>query len=57
MAWLKQRGGCLEVEREALEQGEIIRLWEALLAKPKKPLVEPDGVWQAADCLKKILVL
>lgn len=56
VAWLKQYGGCLEVEREALEQGEIIRLWEALLAKPKKPLVEPDGVWQAADCLKKILV-
>lgn len=54
--WLKQHGGCLEVEREALEQGEIIRLWGALLAKPKNPRVEPDGVWQAADCLKKILV-
>jgi hypothetical protein len=54
--WLKRQGRCMEVERAALEQGEIIRLLEALLAKPKKPLVEPDGVWQAADCLKKILV-
>ena len=55
-AWLKQHGCCLEVGREALERGEIINLWEALRARPKKPLIEADGVRQAADYLKKILV-
>lgn len=54
--WLKRHGRCLEVEREALERGEIVDPREALAASPEKPPVEADGVRQAADCLRKILV-
>lgn len=54
--WLKLHGRCLEVERPALEQGEMASALEALFALPEKQRVAPDGVVEAADYLLKRLV-
>ena len=53
--WLKRLGRCLEVERAALERGEIAAALEALWALPPAQPVRPEGIEQAADCLQALL--
>jgi hypothetical protein len=49
--WLKRHGRCTEIDRERLEQGEVLELLETLWAMPAPPPVAPTGIEQAADDL------
>ncbi len=49
--WLQRHGRCLEIPLRALERGDILELWEELLAQPEAAPVEPDGARQAAEYL------
>jgi len=53
--WLKRQGCCVEVERIALEQGEIAKPLEALWALPPTAPVKPEGIEQAVDLLQNLL--
>ncbi len=49
--WLAGNARCLEVERKALEEGDIGEPLNRLLAMPEKPLPLATGIGQASDFL------
>lgn len=55
VAWLKQHGCSLEVDRAALQRGVVAAPLEALWALPPVDPVKPEGILQAADFLQALL--
>lgn len=51
VSWLRQHGRCLEIDRPALERGEIAASLEKLWHQPPKPPVIPLGIDQAVAML------
>ncbi len=49
--WLNRRGRCLEINRERLEQGEVLERLETLWAMPTPVPVVPSGIEQAVEYL------
>ena len=55
VSWLERHGRCLEVDRAALERGEIAAALAELWAMPPMEPVRPEGIEQAADFLQGLL--
>ena len=51
VSWLRQHGRCLEMDRPALERGEIAASLEKLWCQPPGPPVIPLGIDQAVAML------
>lgn len=49
--WLNQNGVCLEVEREALQTGELAEVLQKLWAQPQTPRPQASGAVEAAQYL------
>lgn len=53
--WLKQHGACLEVERAALETGDLLEILQRLWALPRPPVPAPSGAVEAAHYLHSVI--
>jgi hypothetical protein len=53
--WLTTSGRALELDRAALERGDLADALAALWRMPKKPPVIPTGIEEAADIISQLL--
>lgn len=54
--WLEHRGCCLEVERERLNDGDILGHLQTLWSKSIPACVDPEGIEEAADYIVEQLI-
>jgi hypothetical protein len=55
ISWFEKNGRCLQIERSALESGDLETPLLALWSSPPPPLVWPTGINDAADTIEAIL--
>lgn len=53
--WLEENGNGVRIARHRLETGNVLEPLRELLARPPKPVLEPSGIGEAADCLSKLV--
>lgn len=53
--WLAEHDACMEVQRDALQAGDLGCALDQLWAMPKPSVPVPSGIHEAADCLAALL--
>lgn len=54
--WLQENATALKIDRRRLETGDLQESLSDLITRPPKPMPEPAGIQEAADCLRTYLL-